>query len=101
MLTQALNKYNASKHSSTKMTPKEAHDDKKHMDVRVNLTRREKNTRKYPELNVNDKVKIYQKGRGNYTDRKETTSKWSQRVLQDNIHRLRHDGATRTSNSKD
>ena len=80
ILPQVLNKYNASKHSSTKMTPKEAHDDKNHMDVRVNLTRREKNTRKYPEVNVNDRVKIYQKGRGNYTDRKETTSKWSKEV---------------------
>ena len=79
MLLQALTKYNASKHSSAKMTPKEAHDDKNHMDVRVSLTRREKKTRKYPEVNVNDKDKIYQKGRGNYTHRKETTSKWSQR----------------------
>ena len=77
LLPQALAKYNSSKHSSTKMTPKEAHDDKNHMDVRVNLTRREKNTRKYPEINVNDKVKVFQKGRGNYTDRKEYVSKWT------------------------
>ena len=76
LLPQALAKYNSS-HSSTKMTPKEAHDDKNHMDVRVNLTRREKNTRKYPEINVNDKVKVFQKGRGNYTDRKEYVSKWT------------------------
>ncbi len=76
-LATALNKYNSSKHSSTKLTPKEAHDDKNHMDVRVNLTRREKNTRKYPEINVNDKVKHFQKQRGNYTDRKEYVSKWS------------------------
>ena len=76
-LATALNKYNSSKHSSTKLTPKEAHDDKNHMDVRVNLTRREKNTRKYPEIKVNDKVKHFQKQRGNYTDRKEYVSKWS------------------------
>ena len=88
-LPTVLNKYNASKHSSTKTSPKEAHDDKNHMDVRVNLTRREKNTRKYPELNVNDRVKIYQKGRGNYTDRKETTSKWSQEIYK--IKEIKYD----------
>ena len=39
---------------------------------------KEKYLRKYPKLNVGDKVKIYNKGKGNYTSRKETTSKWSQ-----------------------
>ena len=80
MLSKALNKYNDTVHSSTKKKPKEAHNDKNHMDVRVNLTRREKNTRKYPEINVNDTVKIFTKGRGNYTDRKEYVSKWSKHV---------------------
>ena len=77
MLKPALNKYNNSVHSSTKMKPKDAHDDKNHMDVRVNLTNREKNNRKYPEIKVNDNVKIFTKKRGNYTDRKEYNSKWS------------------------
>ena len=77
MLPLVLKKYNSSKHSSTKLPPNEAHDDKNHMDVRVNLTRREKNARKYVEIKENDTVKIFTKGRGNYTDRKETTSKWS------------------------
>ena len=77
MLPLVLKKYNSSKHSSTKLPPNEAHDDKNHMDVRVNLTRREKNVRKYVEIKENDTVKIFTKGRGNYTDRKETTSKWS------------------------
>ena len=77
MLTLVLKKYNSTKHSSTKLTPNEAHDDKNHMDVKVNLTRREKNTRKYEEIKENDTVKIFTKGRGNYTDRKEYNSKWS------------------------
>ena len=66
MLTPALKRYNETVHSSTKMTPKEAHDDKNHMNVRENLTRREKNTRKYPEVGVNDTEKIFSKGGGNY-----------------------------------
>ena len=79
MMSKALVKYNDTIHSSTKMKPKDAHDDKKHMDVRVNLTRREKNTRKYPEVKVNDMVKVFEKGKDNYTVRKEYNSKWSER----------------------
>ena len=77
MLPHVLKKYNSTEHSSTKLSPNQAHDDKNHMDVKVNLTRREKNTRKYVEIKENDTVKIFTKRRGNYTDRKETTSKWS------------------------
>ena len=77
MLSKALDKYNDTVHSSTKMKPKDAHDDKNHMDVRVNLTRREKNTRKYPEVKVNDMVKVFEKKKDNYTERKEYNSKWS------------------------
>ena len=65
MFSKALDKYN------------DAHDDKNHMDVRVNLTRRERNTRKYPEVKVNDMVKVFEKKRNNYTERKEYNSKWS------------------------
>ena len=36
MLSKALDKYNDTVHSSTKMKPKDAHDDKNHLDVRVN-----------------------------------------------------------------
>ena len=77
MLSKALDKYNDTVHSSTKMKPKDAHDDKNHMDVMVNMTRREKNTRKYPEVKVNDMVKVFEKKKGNYTERKEYNSKWS------------------------
>ena len=56
MLPHVLKKYNNSKHSSTKLTltPNEAHNDKNHMDVKVNLTRREQNTRKYVEIKENE-----------------------------------------------
>ena len=45
----------------------------------VNLTFKEKNRRKYPPINEDDMVKIYDKKQGNFTDRKETNPKWSQR----------------------
>ena len=37
-----VGKYNSTKHSSTKLLPNQAHDDKNHMDVRVSLTTRER-----------------------------------------------------------
>ena len=77
MLTPALNKYNSAKHSSTKMTPKEAHNDDNNMKVRVNLTLKESNKRKYPTISVGDMVKYIHKKKGNYTDRKEYVTKWS------------------------
>ena len=80
MLSKALEKYNGNVHSSTKMTPRGAHDDKNHMDVRVNLTRREKNACRYLEVKVNNMVKVFEKGKDNYTVRKEYNSKW------ENIH---------------
>ena len=42
MLAPQLHKYHRTKHSSTKMTPKEAHDDKNRLEARVNLTKRKK-----------------------------------------------------------
>ena len=38
------------------------------------------NKRKYKNISVGDEVKIYTKGKGNYTSRKETTSRWSERT---------------------
>ena len=80
MLTPALNKYNTTVHSSTKMTPKQAHKDENNTSVRVNLTLKEKNKRKYPEIQEGNMVKFFHKKKGNYTDRKEYNSKWSERA---------------------
>ena len=47
----------------------------------MNLTREQKHFRKYPQLNVGDTVKFYTKGAGKYISRKETNSKWSNKVF--------------------
>ena len=57
MLASSLNKYNNTKHSSTQLTPKEAHKDTNHLKVGVNLTLKEKNRRKYPPINEDDMVR--------------------------------------------
>ena len=79
MLKPTLKKYNSAIHSSTGMKPNEAHDDDNRANVKANLTLKQKHMRKYPKLSVSDTVKIYQKGKGNYTSRKETNSKWTER----------------------
>ena len=79
MLSASLNKYNNTKHSSTQLSPKEAHKETNHLKIGVNLTLKEKNRRKYPPINEDDMAKLYDKKRGNFTDRKETNPKWSQR----------------------
>ena len=79
LLSAVLTKYNQQmKHGTTKLTPDEAHKDENAVTAKANSLMKEKYLRKYPKLNVGDKVKIYNKGKGNYTSRKETTSKWSQ-----------------------
>ena len=77
MVDFAVKQYNRTVHSSTKEKPIEAHKDENHVDVKVNLYSREKNNRKYDSISVGDMVKIFSKGSGNYTDRKEYLSKWS------------------------
>ena len=75
-----LKKYNNTIHSSTGAKPVEAHTDENRVNVKVNLTLKQKHFRKYPQLTVGDKVKIYTKGAGNYISRKETNSRWSDKV---------------------
>ena len=79
MLKPTLKKYNSAIHSSTGMKPSEAHDDDNKTNIKANLTLKQKHMRTYPKLSVSDTVKIYQKGKGNYTSRKETNSKWTER----------------------
>ena len=75
-----LKKYNNAIHSSTRAKPVEAHKDENRVNVKVNLTLKQKHFRKYLQLTVGDKVKIYTKGAGNYISRKETNSRWSDKV---------------------
>ena len=75
-----LKKYNNTIHSATGAKPVEAHKDENRVNVKVNLTLKQKHFRKYPQLSVGDKVKTYTKGAGNYISRKETNSRWSDKV---------------------
>ena len=59
-----LKKYNNTIHSATGAKPVEAHKDENRVNVKVNLTLKQKHFRKYPQLSVGDKVKIYTKGGG-------------------------------------
>ena len=77
MLKASLNKYNNTQvHSSTKTTPSEAHKLDNAMSVKTHLLLKEKYNRKYPSISEGDYVRVFQKGKGNYTSRKETMSNW-------------------------
>ena len=50
-------------HTSTGLKPNEARKDENRLQVKLNLEMHRINKRKYPDLNINDKVKMYKKKR--------------------------------------
>jgi hypothetical protein len=61
-LTAVLNKYNNKhKHRTTGMTPSEAKLPQNHMHVKAQLEVHRISNRKYPEIKIGDRVKIYRK----------------------------------------
>ena len=52
---------NKSKHSSHGLTPSEARQESNSVDVKINLEMKAKRTRRYPDIDVDNKVKIYKK----------------------------------------
>ena len=70
---------NKLKHSSTKFTPNEARDSKNELNVRLNMLMHQKHNRKYPILEVGNKVKIYRKKKVN---EKGHTSSWSENAYE-------------------
>ena len=66
-------------HSVTKRTPADAATPKNELQVRVNLLLHKKHDRIYPELSINDKVKIYKKK--DLKHKKERFSVWSQNTF--------------------
>ncbi len=70
---------NKLKHSSTNKTPNDARKDSHQADVKANLEIRALTNRRYPILNVGDKVKIMRKKK---IDEKERTSNWSVEVFE-------------------
>jgi hypothetical protein len=78
LLFQVIITYNRARvHSSTKFTPAEAMKPKNQLDVKLNLQLNATRTRKYPNISVDDSVKIYRK-----KDKldKERKSLWSDKV---------------------
>ena len=81
LLKPVLDKYNKTmKHSTTDMTPENAHKDDNAVAVKANSLLKEKYLRKYPKVEVGDKVRVFVKGKGNYTSRKESRNQWSEQT---------------------
>lgn len=64
-------------HSATGIIPNKAHNLDNTVQVKTNVILKEKHNRKYPNLTEGDYVRVYEKGKGNYTSRKESRSQWS------------------------
>ena len=72
MLRPPLNKYNIQIHSSRDIIPNRAYNLNNAIEVKIMLIMKNKNNRKYSNINEGDYVKIFAKGKGNYILRKET-----------------------------
>ena len=78
MLKPSLTKYNTTQtHSATGIIPNKAHNLDNTVQAETNLILKEKHNRKYPNLTEGDYVRVYEKGKGNYTSRKESRNQWS------------------------
>ena len=83
MLKPVLDKYiKQMKHSTTGLTPNEAHRDENFLTVKSNSVMKEKYLRNYPNISEGDTVKIYTKGKGNYSSRKESATRWSEQTYE-------------------
>jgi hypothetical protein len=61
ILPLVINKYNNTIHSSTGLTPNDAHTDNNRVSVATNLAIHSINKRKYPSLSIGSKVKYIQR----------------------------------------
>ena len=66
-------------HSSIKMTPNEATKGKSDLKAKMNMANQAIKTRKYPEINEGDKVRIYRK---KAITEKERTSQWNKEIYE-------------------
>ena len=77
VLKPALSKYNVSEHAQTKMSPYKAKQDENWLDVYLQNFNKMRHDRKYPDIRVNDHVRIMVK-KDNKT--KGYSPKWSLKV---------------------
>ena len=79
LVHKIVQQYNSTAHSTTRMTPNEAQEDKNALDVKLSLVMQAKRDRRYPPLGKGDRVKIYQKKtRGE--EQKEIVPVWQEKV---------------------
>jgi hypothetical protein len=88
MLDKVVKQYNNEVHSITKFKPVEAFKEKNTSEVKLNLLIQAKHARRYPDINIGDKVNIYKKA-DKYGKSKEWVSKWS--PISYTVNEINHD----------
>ena len=69
-------------HSATRLMPNQAHKDENSIEKKSNSLMKEKYLRNYPNIKAGDDVRIFLKGKGNYSSRKESRSQWSEKIYE-------------------
>ena len=69
------------KYTVAETIPNRAYNLNNAIEVKIMLIMKNKNNRKYPNINEGDYVKIFAKGKGNYILRKETRNQWSEKNI--------------------
>ena len=84
----SLDKYNNKMvHSTTGLTPNEAHKDENSIEVKANSVM-EKYLRNYPNIKAGDDVRVFVTGKGTSTSRKDSRSQWTEKIYEvKEVHR--------------
>jgi hypothetical protein len=98
LIPVVLKQYNSTPHSTIEMSPIMARQKENELLVKFNIQNKAKYARKYPKIEINNKVRKYKKP-DNFSGKKATVSKWSENVhkvinIKDGLYYL-DDGQTR------
>ena len=69
-------------HSTTGLTPSEAHKDENSIEVKTNSVMEKYLKKNYPNIKAGDDVRVFVTGKGIYTSRKDSRSQWIEKIYE-------------------
>jgi len=81
LLVNVINQYNSTIHSSTKFRPVDAIKHKNAVEVKTNIMLQARFKRKYKDINIHDKVKVFKK-KQKYSEMKEHVKNWTDKTYE-------------------
>ena len=86
----SVKRYKNQVHSTIRLTPNTAHKIDTAVQVRANIIPKEKHNRRYPRIEESDYVRVFDKGKGNYTSRRDEKS-MERKEIQSQSEKPRYD----------